>query len=282
MLNERIAAARRAAVNTVAAVDQIHAALSGRGPHGLGLALPGVVAALADYAWRGIKPSEGLDVLDLRHEIGTAVELLGGHFMRPGGETLLGPSDRDAIAQVAAAAEARADLDEGEPIRIDALAALAGVAERTIRAATNPSRPNAIPIVKDGHWTWIEARHALEWLSRRSDFAPTRASHSPQVTSMDTLDALANACRAGRARRGVDIEQLASALEWSLEQVAGYRAIEASLANAASLSLSPSAWRAFAAHVGIADSAAFAARAYRVVALACADENIRAELGDSR
>ena len=282
MLEEKISAARRAAVNTIEAVEQIHAVLSGRHDVGLGLALPSVVAALADYAWRGIKPTEGLSVLDLRHEISAAVELFRGHLIHPSGEPLLVETDRDAIGQVAAAAEAREDIDEGNPVRIDALAALAGVAERTIRAATNPNHPRAIPITKEGHWTWIEAQHAFEWLTRRSDFQPTRAEIPPQMAStVNNRDALATECRAGRARRNAGIEQLAAALDWSDEQLTGYRAIEASQPSAAGLSLSPSVWYAFATHLEMPEPGKFAAQAYRVVVAACADDRIRAELHDT-
>src|SRR5690606_29673536 len=113
-------------------------------------------------------------VEELIHELCVIEEVLRGNFMTASGDNLLAAPSRTFIQRVLTAAFARSNVDRGTPVTIEQLAALARVTERTVRAATSTTNPNPLPITKDGHWTYIEARDARAWLSARRDFRPTR------------------------------------------------------------------------------------------------------------
>lgn len=273
----RIEASRKAGEALIEATRDVLGAMEG-GEAGFGL-MP-VCEALAQYAWDGTWHSDSVDVLDYLHDIGTAVELLSGRFMLPAGADCLSEENRRAIELVATAAQARWSLSEGVDIRIEDLAALAGVAERTIRAATNPSTPHAIPITKQGHWTWIQAKDALEWLSRRKDFMPTRlVGLGPQASLLHSSESLGHACRQWRSQKNVPIKVLAKQLTWTPAQTAGYAQLEDGQVTEETLLLTPATWQAYAERLDIEEPTQFAAKAFRLTTIAYAEARITSELG---
>lgn len=276
-MKSRIEASRKAGEALINATRDVLNTMEG-GDAGFGL-VP-VCEALAQYAWEGTWHSDSLEVSDYLHDIGTAAELLRGRFMLPAGTDCLPDDDRNAIELVATAAQARWSLSEDMDIRIEDLAALAGVAERTIRAATNPNSPNAIPITKQGHWTWIQAKDALEWLSRRKDFMPTRlVGLGPRASRLHSSESLGQTCKQWRAQKNVQIAELAKQLNWTPRQSAGYVELEEGQVTEDALLLTPSSWQAYAQRLDIEEPARFAAKAFRLTTTTYAEARITTELG---
>lgn len=252
-----------AAEELLRAVGTINAALAGEGGS-FGIAT--VLEVLSQYAWAGVTPTApALD--DLLHEASVAVELLRGSLISPAGDELMPCESKDVILRAVTAAQARRDLENGEDISIEALATLARVSERTIRAATSSKNPNAIPIRKDGHWTYIRAPHALEWLASRSDFVPTQVGASrPQVPALMSAVHVGRAWKSWREGQSIDLEDLARVMGWNEAQADAYRQIEAERPSEAYLLLTPEDWRRLAEHLGAEQAAELASQSYlRVV-----------------
>lgn len=227
-----------------------------------------IASILADYAWKG-DPIQNGHIEDTLAELAVAVELLNANFMLPDGTEWLSVAEKEAIQRLANAADARWQLDQGESIRVEQLAALAGVAEKTVRAATNPKSANPLPVTKDGYWTLIKAKDALVWLGRRNDFMPTRIGtdglEQPQIT--DSL-VLAGACKTWRLQADQSIEQVSAALNWSDAQLDAYRDIESGAPSDVIAELPPQVLHQLALRLKLPDPASFARQAYAVLALA--------------
>ena len=227
---------------------------------------------LVDYAWLGVSDADPNWILGLLHDVCVPAELLNGALMSPSGEALVSKETSDFIKRLQSAANARRALDEGNQITIEMLAALANVSDRTIRTATSSNNPNAIPITKDGHWTFIEAAHALEWLSRRKDFVPTqRPDNRPTTTGLIRALRPGDAWKEWREARGLTVDELAKELGWTYGQAGAYQKIESGIPDDDMLDLLPDFWRDLAAHLGAEDAGAVAALTYRKLASAYAD-----------
>lgn len=234
--------------------------------------LESLLQYLAEYAWSGITSADTNWIPTLLHDICVPVELLTGRPVTATGDELVSKDTIEFVKSVQNAANARNAIDEGNPITIEWLAALANVSERTIRTATSPSNPNAIPITKEGHWTYIQAPHALEWLSSRKDFVPTqRPDNRPTMSGLLRVTQPGQAWRDWRESRELSPNDLARELGWTSQQREIYEGIESGTATENMLTLSPEFWRHLAAHLESEDPDAVAALTYRQLAAAYAD-----------
>ena len=269
MQNDLHARATEASTEILDAVDAVHRTLKGEETS---LDLESLLRHLIDYAWSGVSDADPNWIVGLLHDICVPVELLGGFLMSPAGENLVSKETVEFVKRVANAANARHSLDEGHALTIEWLAALANVSDRTIRSATSSSNPNAIPITKDGHWTFIEAPHASEWLSGRKDFVPTqRPDNRPTTTGLIRAVQPGDAWKEWREARSLTIGDLARKLGWTSGQAAAYQQIESGIPDDDMLTLLPAFWHALAAHLDSEDPGAVAALTYRKLATAYAD-----------
>jgi len=109
-----------------------------------------------------------------------------------------------------------------------------------VRSATNPKRPDAIAIKKDGYWSFIEAPHALRWLSQRKNFVPTKAQdYRPRVASLHGAGDVGAAWLKWREGRGLTLEQIADDLGWSDVQCREYARVEKGEYTKRTLDLDP-------------------------------------------
>lgn len=245
--------------------------------------LPHTAGLLAAYAWNGEWDSSSGDVSEALHELSTATELIGGSLMLPDGTDLFPREQKAELHRLAKAATARDNLDAGDAITIEQLAALAGVAEKTVRTATNPKSTNPIAITKQGHWTWIEAGEALTWLSRRTGFKPTQATEAGANQSIPVdLPSLISSCESWLARAELDAATLAKHLAWPQAKALALGALLARKPDAAFADLDPAALHQFAKAVGMALPDDFARQAYRLLALAHADALVETQLHATR
>lgn len=270
--NERIEEAVSAVANLVQAVSEVSSFLN-RGTsdtHEVGTRsfLASTASTLAAYAWEGTACTE-ISLEEGLAELSAAAELLGANFMLPDGTECLDKAAKEAVQRLANAADARWQLDQGHPVRVEQLAALAGVAEKTVRAATNPKGSNPLPVSKSGYWTFIEADDALVWLGRRNDFKVTRhVSEGVDQPLISDATTLANVCQRARAHFEQPIEQVATTLKWSKAQASAYQDIEAKAPGDIILEFPPKVLLQLARHLQLPDPNTFARQAYTVLALA--------------
>ena len=230
--------------------------------------LESVVSTLAEFAWNGTALPQN-DLEDALSELSVAVELLSASFMLPDGRECLAATDKEAIQRLASAATARWELDRGEPIRVEQLAALTGVSEKTVRTATNPKSSHPLQVTKSGYWTLIAAEDALAWLGRRNDFIPTHhGAHGPKQAQITDSGVLGTTCQKWREHAGQSVEQLADALQWSASQALAYRSIESQAPGDVIAEFPPQGLQQLALQLALPDPAAFATQAYAVLALA--------------
>lgn len=238
---------------------------------------------MATYAKEGAWPTSQNDLMDALVDFEIATELLNGKQ----GPCLIGPdlvwlvSDDSAkvLREVLEAAQTRLAIDLGNNITIPMLAALAGVAEKTLRMAANPNNDRALKTFKEGASTFIKSEDALEWLGRRSDYKPTRyfaaAGSMPRLVNFPSLGAhLADV----RTARGWSIEDVGDALAWTDALVADLGAVESARAPAGLEHFSPRALATLAAHLGIHESTEFAREHYPLIARAYGEAMAREQL----
>ena len=269
---DRINAATEAAASLVRAVTEVGHFLTTGDTHTVvecnDSFFETVASILADYAWNGTALPQN-DLEDALHELTAAAGLVSANFVLPDGSECLAAADKDAIQRLANAATARWELDRGEPIRVEQLAALAGVSEKTVRTATNPKNANPLQVTKSGYWTLIAAEDALAWLGRRNDFIPThhgaRGAKQPQITDSGVLG---TTCQKWREHAGQSVEQLADTLQWSASQALAYRSIESQAPGDVIAEFPPQGLHQLALQLALPDPAAFATQAYAVLALA--------------
>lgn len=265
MLSNDSTAAVEAAKSLLQALQELHTVL-------VAIDLPHVAGRLAEYAYRGVGFQNENALTDALHELCSAEELVKANLMLPNGDMLWDEEHRHVIAQLSKAARARQSLDQGESVTVDELAALARIAEKTVRMATNPAKPGSMRVTKNGHWASIEAAEALAWLGRRSDFLPTIQDARPaQSTVIADAQSLADACRRGREQVGADVAGLASALGWTNTQRKAYLRIEGGHIDEQMTHFPPQALLAMAQHFGLPQPLEFARQAYRFLALRHAD-----------
>lgn len=262
MLQDYSLKARQAAEELLTALNVLHKELDEVG-------LPHVAARVADYAWGGyaFSNAQGDHLVDALHELSSAAELCEASFMLPSGDELFSQENRSLIRQLMSAANARTALDNGESIRVEELAALARVAEKTVRMATNPSRPGSIRVRKEGHWAFIDASEALAWLQRRDDFQPTRVrGEKADQPLIGDAAGLASACERWRKQKAANIEILAKALRWTVPQSKAYVQIEAGELTDQMTRFPPETLQALGKFLGMPHPEDFARQAFRVLA----------------
>jgi hypothetical protein len=265
MTHQMTTQAYNAAQELLDALGKLHTELSK-------VELPRVAERLADYAWNGYAMGGELALVEALHEISSADELAKANLMLPNGDELWHDEHRQLIEQLAKAAHAREALDGGDAVRVDALAALARVAEKTVRMSTNPAKPGSMRVRKDGHWAYIDAPEALAWLTRRNDFHPTRMrTDVDQQPAITDVRALAEACNRGRERTQSDAAGMASALGWTAIQRKAYEQIEAGNVTDQMTHFPPQGLLALGQHFALPQPQDFARQAFRVLALRHAD-----------
>ena len=262
---------RQAAISGAQAVQQavaeIHTTLSRE------IDLSSGVTALADYAWQGDGFASPERLEQALSELAMAEELCAANFILPNGNELLPEDAKDALRQLSLAANARKSLDAGESVDIKELAALARVAEKTIRMATHSTRPGAMRVRKDGHWAYIEAAEALAWLRRRNDFHPTReGGDSLDQMAISNAEELTATCKRWTQLANSAPEALASALGWSAAQTKAYDRLLAGDITDQMTRFPPQTLRALAEHLHMPKPREFAREAFRVLAMKHADD----------
>lgn len=244
-----------------------------RGEHA-GYGLEHTLEALSLYAWSGQVPQHG-DVGELLTELSVAGELLTGSLIDTGGHRLVTRETVELIERIQKAADARYNIDNGGHVTMEGLAALAGVTDRAVRAATSSKNPRAMPITKRGHWTFIAAEHALAWLTARSDFIPTQATdRSPRAAVLLASPDVGTAWRQWRTARDESVEAVAEALAWSPDQLDAYRSVEGGARGDHDLLLTPQDWQKLAVHFGSDEAPDVAAVTYRKLLKSYADWRI--------
>lgn len=232
---------------------------------------------LATFAWEGEWRLDDNALADALHEFTTALEASRGNFILPDGTDLLSQESADHLELLANAATARQSLAAGEPVTVELLAALAGVAEKTVRMASNPKNAQPLQVTKDGHWTVIAAQDALAWLARRGDFKPTRMGNNQPVLVVSTD--IAKALGECIAQLNLTIETLARRAKLDKKGAAALGLLVAGEIASASDALSPSQLKSVASALDFEDPDAFAKTAYQLIALAAANRVIERELG---
>lgn len=260
MLHEYATHARDAARELLTALDQLHRELDEVG-------LPHVAERIAEYAWGGHAFDSDAGLLNAMHDLSSANEVCGGNLMLPSGDDLLAQENKTLLRQLMNAADARMALDNGESIRVEGLAALARVAEKTVRMATNPSRPGSIRVRKEGHWAYIDAPEALAWLQRRDDFQPThkhklKSNQAPISKASD----LASTCMYWRKQKGMDVDRLGKSLKWTAAQRKAYLHIESGELTDQMTRFPPKTLHALGEAIGIPQPNEFAREAFNVLA----------------
>ena len=174
------------------------------------------------------------------------------------------------LKSVMAAALARYILHEGDDVTFDQLAALAQVAEKTVRMAANPKLKNALRTISaPGNRAYIRAEDALEWLGRRKDFRPTRFdAGSKGQPPIRTPEDLARVCAFYRNKSKLAISDLRKKLGWSAGGTLAYQNMEAGLLDEASDTFTPAGLVKLATMLGVPDVRKFAQDAVRVLVTA--------------
>ena len=188
----------------------------------------GLIGRMADFAWRGEWFSNESGLSEAITELNVLDQWLEQPAFDPYGEPIVDDSSRGLLRLTRDAATGRWLLGEdGGALGLDQLAALAGVSDKTIRMAANPKKPGHIKTAKVGTRTVVDAEDALEWLTRRPSFHPTRMNVEldGQVHVADAAT-LAMVCSRFRERSGMNISTLRKALHWSASDTLSYQNME--------------------------------------------------------
>lgn len=239
-----------------------------------------LVRALADFAWEGVWYSDEASLLDALHEVGPLNELLVAHLIVADGTPILVDEDRALLGDMLTAAHARYALLENDDLTIEQLAALARVAEKTVRMAANPKLENALRTeAGPANRTYVKAEAALEWLRRRKDFRETRldANVDGQPAIRSPAD-LAHVCGLFRKMAGLGVSQLRQQLGWSAREALAYQNMEAEQLDEKSNAFSPARLVALADALAVPDARRFAQDAIQVIVTAQAKAEIARRL----
>ncbi|MDP2787084.1 MAG: hypothetical protein Q8O79_03285 [Pseudomonadota bacterium] len=93
-----------------------------------------------------------------------------------------GDAEWKALPALYAMTQARLRLDMGEDLMIDDIALLAGMAEKSVRNATNATGEGQLHVRSGEVTDWIENDEARRWLSLRRGFVPT---HFEEMSAVD-------------------------------------------------------------------------------------------------
>lgn len=137
------------------------------------------------------------------------------------------PDPQAMCLRVIAHAVARIALLRGEPLTLNQVATLAGLAEKTVRMAANPKNADRLVTYKDGHNAYVDPEEAQRWLMRRAHFKPSRmldATHDARRYS--SVVALSEHLRELRGAVALETAQLASQLGWGRKHREAYEQLE--------------------------------------------------------
>lgn len=187
-------------------------------------AFPQTVALLYDFAASGL----GTSMEEIENAISEGwsfheVFSYGGCFLDRLGQDLIDPTAIEIIEMVYKAAEARAviighDLYAGNDIRLDCLAALAGVSVKTLRNAASNAGPNQLKTMKKGAATVISAPVALAWLRSRPGFKESQVGEAPNLESYTDINQLGLHLATICNQANMSVESLVSDLQLSQQQ----------------------------------------------------------------
>lgn len=226
-----------------------------------------LVGDLADFAWEGSWRLDDVSLLDAFRVTVPLNVLLDAKLVLPDGIPIFPDEDRDTLKLVMSAALARYALLTGDDLSFDQLAAIARVAEKTVRMAANPKIRNALRTESaPGNRTYINPDHALEWLRRRKDFKETRLNSSvDDQSAIRSPRDLALMCSLFREKAGLSVPQLRKKLGWSASEAMAYQNMEQGLLDEASDAFSSSALVKLSNALGVPDQRKFANDAGHVI-----------------
>jgi hypothetical protein len=241
-----------------------------------------LVRALYHFAWDGLWYSNEASLLDALHETGPLNELLAAHLILADGTEIIADEDRALLQTAITAAVARYALLQGDDLSIDQLAALARVAEKTVRMAANPKLENALKTeAGPANRTYVKAGAALEWLRRRKDFRETRLDANvdgqPAIRSPEDL---AHVCGLFRKNADLSVAQLRQQLGWSARETLAYQNMESGQLDEKSNAFSPMRLVALANALAVPDARRFAQDAIQMIVTAQAKAEIIRRLGE--
>lgn len=248
-----------------------------------GSRFPQLAGRLATYVREGVWSEGTPEVDDALSDLMVGVTLMLGKngpcLIGPDGITQVSDASAEVMQLLQSAVSARLALDTNGPITVPMLAALAGVAEKTVRMAANPLNERPLKTKKDGASTFISAEDALEWLSRRGDFKPSRYYVSEgSRPKFSTVSGLAIHLRGVRAERAESIEALARALKWDDSAENAYARLEVGRAPADLNALHPQHLVQLAERYEIPQPVEFARECYPLIAAAYAEAVVREQL----
>lgn len=235
-----------------------------------------IVRALYHFAWEGLWYSDEAALLDVLHETGPLNELLDAHLILADGTEIIADEDRASLQTMITAAVARYALLQGDDLSIDQLAALARVADKTVRMAANPKLENALKTeAGPANRTYVKAEAALEWLRRRKNFRETRLDANvdgqPAIRSPEDL---AHVCSLFRKNADLSVSQLRKQLGWSAREALAYQNMESGQLDEKSNAFSPMSLVVLANALAVPDARRFAQDAIQVIVTARAKAEI--------
>lgn len=244
---------------------------------------PQLAGRLAVYASEGLWLEGTGEVDDALSDLMVGVTLLQGKtgpcLIGPDGTTQVADASVEVLQQLFTAVSARLALDTSGLLTVPMLAALAGVAEKTIRMAANPQNERPLKTTKHGASTFIEADVALEWLSRRGDFKPSRYYFSDsRRPSFAGITGLAMHLRGVRDERGESIEAVGKALKWDSSTQEALALLEEGRAPTDLSALQPNHLVQLARHFEIPEPIEFARECYPFIAAAYSEAVVREQL----
>lgn len=234
---------------------------------------------LADFAWEGTFFGNEVGLQEMLTEAATIEPLLDDKLRDPFGEYIITRDAAGKLARVLNAATGRSQLESGDALQLDQLAALAGISDKTIRMAANPKVENHLKTEKSGRWTIVKSDDALDWLERRPTFKQTRLNAGidgqRQVTNAKSL---AEVCVRYRERAGLSLKDLRARLNWTAQDALAYQNMERGEFTAHARVFDAMQLIALASLFQLPDAGQFARDAIRVVYQGRAMAEILAEI----
>lgn len=226
-----------------------------------------LIADFVDFAWEGAWHSNEASLLDAFHMAIPLNDLLDANLTLPDGIPVFPAEDRDTMKSVMAAAHGRFGILQGDDLSFEQLAALARVAEKTVRMAANQKIKGALKTEPGpANRTYINADDALEWLRRRKDFKETQFDVAIDGQSaMRSPRELADMCLKFRKKADLSVPQLRKKLGWSASEAMAYQNMEQGLLDEASDAFSSLALVKLARVLSVPDQRKFAHDAGHVI-----------------
>lgn len=126
-------------------------------------------------------------------------------------------------------ARVKLELDH-EPLELKELAAIAGLAKKTVRmAAIGQDKNPDLVTFKDGSRTYVKSEEAIRWLAKKdADYRPIDWSEDQLLPPVDpkNVDELGPYLRDLREQSSLTVADLGSRLGWGQKTIQAYEALE--------------------------------------------------------